>query len=320
MSLKKIAESIRNNQYIIEKMEISPIVQYIDKNSFKSNKIFSDIGEDSAAINYNEKLILLTTDRIRTSFIENFPFGAGFSSVLVSVDDIYACGGSPLAASIIISVKESNICNKLLEGICEGSQKFQVPIIRGHTNVNSKYYELSSTMIGEINKSDYISAGNAQKDDKIILAVDFDGKIGKASKFYYDTTTFKDSETVLKKRRSMNVLAKKHLVNASKDVSNGGIFGTLLQLIKYSNIGANVNINRILIPPILIENEYDLETYLQMYLTTSFVLTAPKNNCKEVIKIFNEFGLEAQIIGDIIKEKNLLKINDGINSIDVIRF
>ncbi|MFX1372949.1 MAG: AIR synthase-related protein [Promethearchaeota archaeon] len=320
MSLKKIAESIRNNQYIIEKMEISPIVQYIDKNSFKSNKIFSDIGEDSAAINYNEKLILLTTDRIRTSFIENFPFGAGFSSVLVSVDDIYACGGSPLAASIIISVKESNICNKLLEGICEGSQKFQVPIIRGHTNVNSKYYELSSTMIGEINKSDYISAGNAQKDDKIILAVDFDGKIGKASKFYYDTTTFKDSETVLKKRRSMNVLAKKQLVNASKDVSNGGIFGTLLQLIKYSNVGANVNINRILIPPILIENEYDLETYLQMYLTTSFVLTAPKNNCKEVIKIFNEFGLEAQIIGDIIKEKNLLKINDGINSIDVIRF
>ncbi|MFX1500430.1 MAG: AIR synthase-related protein [Promethearchaeota archaeon] len=320
MFLKKIAESIRNNQYIIEKMEISPIVQYIDKNSFKSNKIFSDIGEDSAAINNNEKLILLTTDRIRTSFIENFPFGAGFSSVLVSVDDIYACGGTPLAASIILSVKDPNICNKLLEGICEGSQKFQVPIIRGHTNVNSKYYELSSTMIGEIDKKDYISAGNAQKDDKIILAVDFDGKIGKASKFYYDTTTFKDSETVLKKRRSMNVLAKKHLVNASKDVSNGGIFGTLLQLVKYSNVGANVNINRILIPPILIDNKYDLETYLKMYLTTSFVLTAPENNCKDVIKIFKEFGLEAQIIGDITKEKNLLKINNEIDSIDVLKF
>ena len=52
------------------------------------------------------KYILVTTDRIRTSFIEKFPFGAGFSSILVSVDDIYACGGIPIAASLIISVKK----------------------------------------------------------------------------------------------------------------------------------------------------------------------------------------------------------------------
>ncbi|TKJ19889.1 MAG: hypothetical protein CEE43_14240 [Promethearchaeota archaeon Loki_b32] len=322
MSLKKIAKiaaNIRNNPYIIEKQEINPIVQYIDKNSFKSTKIFRDIGEDSAAIDDDEKLILITTDRIRTSFIENFPFGAGFSSILVSVDDIYACGGIPLAASIIISVKDPKTCNELLKGICEGSRKFQIPIIRGHTNVNSKCYELSTTMIGEIKKEDYISAGNAQIDDKIILAVDFDGKVGKASNLYYDTTTFKDSEIVLKKRRAMNVVASTHLANASKDVSNGGIFGTLIQLIKYSNVGADVNINRIILPPILSESEYDLNTYVKMYLTTSFILTAPENNCEKIFDIFREYGLDAQVIGEIIAQ-NKLKINDGNDSVDVIRF
>jgi len=321
MTLKKIANSIKNNQYILEKKQISPIVQFIDKNSFKSAKIFTDIGEDAATIKNDDKYILVTTDRIKTTFIENFPFGAGFSSILVSVDDIYACGGIPLAASIIISVKEPNICKELLEGICEGSQKFKVPVIRGHTNVHGKYYELSSTMIGEINKEDYISAGNAQVGDNIILAVDFDGKTGKASKLYYDTTTFKSSEEVLRKRKAMNMIAQKHIANASKDISNGGIFGTLIQMINYSNVGADVNITKIKIPPKLIDKGYDLETYIQMYLTTSFILTAPEVNCKEIVETFQEYGLNANIIGNIIKDPNLLRINNGKEeSIDVIRF
>ncbi len=320
MTLQKIADSIKTNQNIIEKKEINPIIKYIDNNTFKSTRIFTDIGEDAATIKNDDKYILVTTDRIKTSFIENFPRGAGYSSILVSVDDIYACGGTPLAASIIISVKDPESCEEILKGICEGSNKFKVPIIRGHTNVHGKCYELSSTMIGEINKEDYISAGNAQVGDNIILAVDFDGKVGKASKFYYDTITFKNSNTVLKKRKSMNEIAKKHLVNASKDVSNGGIFGTVLQLIKYSKVGANININKINIPSILINEGYDIETYIKMYLTTSFVLTAPNSNCKEIIDIFQKYEMNANVIGKIINDQNLLRINNGTESLDVIRF
>ena len=320
MILKKLADSIKNNPFILEKRDINPIVQFIDKNSYKSSRIFADIGEDSAAVEDDDKLILLTTDRIRTTFIENFPYGAGYSSILVSVDDIYACGGYPLAASIIISVKDETISQKLLGGICEASKKFQVPIVRGHTNINALGYELSSTIIGEINKSDYISAGNAKENDNIILVVDFNGRIGKANKSYYDTTTFESSEVVLNKRKAMNVVAVKHIANASKDIPNGGIFGSLLQMIKYSNVGANVNITDIKIPPILKKNQYNLETFFKMYLTTSFVLTASENNCGQIIEIFKEHNLDARIIGKIINEKGLLKLNDGKESIEVIKF
>ena len=317
--LKDIAEGIKKNKDIIEKIEISPIVQYIDQNTFKSARIGFDIGEDSAAIKYDDKYILITTDRIKTDFIENFPFGAGFSSILVSVDDIYACGGIPIAATIIISVKDINTCSTILEGICEASKRFQVPIIRGHTNPRGTSFELSSTMIGEIKKENYISAGNAQVDDNIILAVDFDGRIGKANKFYFDTTTFKNSEEVLKKRRAMNIIAEKKLANASKDISNGGIFGTTLQLIKYSNVGADININKIDIPPKLKELDYTLEMYVKMYLTTSFILTAPDQNCKDIINIFKKHNIESKVIGKIIKQK-VLKINDGKLTIEVIKF
>lgn len=319
--LTKLANSIRTNKNILEKKEINPIVQFIDENSYKSNKIHSDLGEDSAAIKNGSSYILCTTDRIITKFIENFPFGAGFSSILVSVDDIYACGGYPLAASIILSFKEEKIGNEIIKGICEASNKFHIPIIRGHTNTRSKCYELSSTVIGEVKKENYISACNAQIGDDIILAIDYDGKIGKASKYFYDTTTFKSSKQVLKKRKSMNIIAENKLVNSSKDISNGGIFGTLLQLIDYSNVGANIDISKIKIPPNLIKENYDLISFSKMYLTTSFILSAPHENREEIIDVFNKYGLVANKIGKIIKKKHLLKINSGNRGeVDVLQF
>ncbi len=317
--LKKIAECIKNNSNIIEKRSIDPVVQFINLNSFKSSRIFSDIGEDSAAIkNDNGMYTLVTTDRIKTTFIEKFPFGAGFSSILVGVDDIYACGGTPLAASLIISFKDQKIGQKIIEGVCAGSKRFNVPIIRGHTNMKN-YYELSTALIGEIKKEDYISAKNAQPNDNIILAVDFEGQIGRASNLHWDTVTYKSSEEVLNKRKSMNVIAQEHLANSSKDVSNGGIFGTIFQLIKYSKVGADINIEKIVIPPTLIEKAYNLETYVQMYLTTSYILTAPEETSQDVVKIFNDHDMSATVIGKIRSEPELA-ITDGSDSIKVIEF
>ena len=139
---------------------------------------------------------------------------------------------------------------------------------------------------------------------------------------YFDTTTFKSSEEVLRKRKAMNVIAERKLAHSSKDISNSGIFGTILQLIQYSGVGANVNINKIEIPPKLVKLNYTLDMYTKMYLTTSFILTAPKENCKEIVKIFENYGLNANVIGKIIKNKNLLRINEGDEnkSVDVIKF
>ena len=316
--LDKIAEYIRSNKNIIEKTDISPFVQKINGNSYKSPRVFSDIGQDSAAIkNNNDMLTLITTDRIKTSYIENFPLGAGFSSILVGVDDIYACGGKPLAISIIISFKDQILGQKMIDGICKGSKLFKVPIVRGHTNLK-KFNELSSTVIGEIKKDEYISATNAQDNDKIILAVDFSGKVGRASKLHWDTVTYKSSEEVLNKRKSMNEIAKLKIVNSAKDISNGGIFGTILQLINYSKVGANISVDKIEIPLLLRKSDYTIETYIQMYLTTSYILTAQQEYCEEIIKTFNNHGLTAAVIGEIIN-KNVLKINDGKDEIEVLQ-
>jgi len=305
--LDKIAEYIKSNKNIIEKNDISPFVQKINGNSYKSPRVFSDIGQDSAAIkNKNDMLTLITTDRIKTNYIENFPLGAGFSSILVGVDDIYACGGKPLAVSIIISFRDQILGQKMIDGICKGSNL-------------KEFNELSSTVIGEIKSDEYISATNAQDKDDIILAVDFSGKVGRASKLHWDTVTYKSSEDVLNKRKSMNEIAKLKIVNSAKDISNGGIFGTILQLINYSKVGADINIEKIVIPPTLIEKSYGLETYIQMYLTTSYILTTPKETSQAVLEIFNDYNMSAAVIGRIKCEPELT-ITDGKDTIKVVEF
>ncbi len=317
--LEKIKRAILESEQILEKREIKPIVQYINENAYKSPRIYSDYGEDSAAIYDNEKYMLLTTDRIKTSFIEKSPYGAGFSSILVSVDDIYCCGGVPLAGSIIIAYPDEIKGKKIVEGICDGSKKFQIPIIRGHTDSKSTCYELSSTMIGEINKEHYISAKNAQIGDKIILASDFNGKVGKASNLYWDTVTFKSSIEIIKKRTAMNEIAMQRLANASKDISNGGIFGTIMQLLFFSRLGADICVSNIILPQVLIDLGYTIEKYVKMYLTTSFVITAPEQNCGKINSIFTKHGMHTSILGTITEEP-VLKINDGKNSKKVIKF
>jgi hypothetical protein len=315
--LEKIAKSIRENDNIKEKRQIDPIVRQVNENSYVSSRIFTDLGEDSASIHFGEKLVLLTTDRIKTEYIENFPYGAGFSSLLVGVDDIYCCGGSPLAASLIISFKEKDHLDKIVQGAIDGSNKFHVPIVRGHTSTSGKYYELSSTMIGEIQKTDYISAQNAQENDIIILAIDEQGKIAESNKLYWDTVTFKSSEEVLFKRRSMNKIAQAHLAHSAKDVANGGIIGSVLQLCKYSKVGADISINKIQIPSLLMNgNYYDIETFLKMYLTTSYILTTQKEHSDEIITIFKKHLMNAFVIGKIIKDKDLI-INSGLESLKV---
>ena len=315
--LKQLAKTIKNNINITQKRSLNPIINLVRANSFVSQRIFSDYGEDSASIEENEKLILFTTDGIRTEFVKNFPYGAGFSAIMVSADDIYACGGYPIAASLVVSYADENIGKKIFRGICEGSQKFHIPIIRGHTDAISDIYALSISLIGEIPKSDYISARNAQIGDDILLIVDFNGKPGEASKYYWDTATFKSSEEILFSRRSMNEIAKKHLLNSSKDISNGGIFGTIYQLTEYSKVGADIDIDSIIIPDKLKGLNYSIEDYANMYLTTSFITTCKKNNTDESLQHFSKYDLHANKIGKITQE-TVLKIHN--NKEEIILF
>ena len=92
-----------------------------------------------------------------------------------------------------------------------------------------------------------------------------------------------------------------------------------MQLIKYSGVGADVNVESIVIPPKLLNVNYDLETYIQMFLTTSYLLTSPEENSQKVIEVLKKYNMSANVIGKVISKQEL-RISNKRESIEVINF
>jgi selenophosphate synthetase-related protein len=312
--LIRFINDLKNFENVERKTILFPIMDKIRKNSFRTDEIFSDMGEDAAGLILREnkdELILLTTDAITEEFSKKSPWAAGFSAIMACADDIYACGGTPIAASAIISSDQPKIRDQLLNGILEATHRFEIPLIRGHTSDKTSNIGVSATVIGKIKKNYYISAGGAQTGDTILIIADFEGRVGKSSKYYWDTVTYKSKEEILGKKQIMQKIAQKKLVHASKDVSNGGIFGTLLLLLQYSKKGAIIDLELIKAPKGVITPVFGLIDFVKMYLTSAFLVTTSESNYGEIKKIGSEHGLIVYKIGNITENTQIqLKYRD----------
>ena len=98
----------------------------------------------------------------------------------------------------------------------------------------------------------------------------------------------------------MNIIARKHLLTAGKDISNPGILGTLGMLLEASEVGATVELEKI--PR---NSSVNWEEWLKLYPGSGFVLTAEEENVEECIKMLEEVNITAMVSGHIIEEKKL---------------
>jgi len=97
-------EEIKSFQGFKNKQMVGKAIKLLKDAGFKSSHIFSSFGEDSAALEIDsENLLLFHADSIVESLINADPWGAGFFSVAVNVNDINAAGGLPIALVYVVS-------------------------------------------------------------------------------------------------------------------------------------------------------------------------------------------------------------------------
>ena len=156
------------------------LIDHLTKSfKLKNSSSIIGIGDDSAVVNNNSELTLMTSDIL----IEDVHFDLtymplkhlGYKSVIVNLSDIYAMNGD--AKQIIVSIAASNrfsveALEELYIGIELACKKFKIDLIGGDTSSSSKGLIISITAIGESEKDKITTRSGAKLNDLLVVTGD----------------------------------------------------------------------------------------------------------------------------------------------------
>lgn len=249
-------------------------------------------GDDAAVLPEGEGYLLFAAEGIVPSFVKENPWFAGFSSVMVNVNDIAAMGGVPYAV-VDVLFESAEVDNKrLLQGLRDGAAAFGVPCVGGHTGrASAAQSYLSVAIIGRAKR--LLSAFAAKPGHDLIAAIDLRGTY-RGTLNQFNAATCASSEQLRRQLRVLPMLAEEGLASAAKDISQAGLLGTLLMLCETSGVGAELALEQVPRPP-----EVDLERWLLSFPSFGFILSTEAHNTESALRCFERVGVAARRVGHV---------------------
>ena len=298
LNLEQLAAKLKQSLGIIQKQDIQIVSQILGLQT--DDRI--QIGDDCAAIPDGDGYLLLAAEGIWHVLVETDPWFAGWCAVMVNISDIAAMGGKAIAIVDTIWTEDTTKAIPLLEGLKAAAQAFNVPIVGGHTNFHSAYNALGVSILGRA--KNLISSFAAQPGDLLVVAVDLGGEMHPKFPFWNAATQTEPIQL----QENLNIfpyLAENNLCHAGKDISMGGIVGTLLMLIEASKCGAVLDLDRIIYPP-----GVNLETWLLCFPSYGFLLSIMPKNLDLVTKKFSEKNISCTLVGEITEGSQFILKSD----------
>lgn len=297
--LSDLVTRLRQSVGILHKKDIQTAAKILGDRIAKDETTEILLGDDCAAIHDGDSYLLLAAEGILPLLVETDPWFAGWCGILVNVNDIYAMGGYPIAVVDTLWSSSLETAGKIWEGMQAAAKAFKIPIVGGHTNCHSPYHALSVAILGR--SQQLITSFKARPGDSILVAANFQGKVHPQFPFCWDAATNADPFQLQKHLAILPELAQKKLCNAGKDISMGGIIGTVLMLLETSKVGAVLELDRIPHPL-----ELSLEDWLISFPSYGFLLSVRPENKAIVQSYFQQQGLICEKIGEVRSTKELV--------------
>jgi uncharacterized protein len=253
-------------------------------------------GDDAAAIPDENGYTLIAAEGIAPWFARDDPWFAGFCSVMVNLSDIAAMGGRALAIVDVLFAGAQMDNERILTGMRDASEVFQVPVVGGHTSRIQEDSALAAAVVGKAKK--LITSFDARPGQKLFYAVDLRGAYRGTLNF--NAATHKSASRLRENMALLPQLAEAGLVSAGKDVSMAGLLGTVAMLSESSGTGCLVDLSRVPRP-----ESVDLQRWLLSFPSYGYVLSVQPEHAEEVEQRFRLQEIACAEIGACTEEEGV---------------
>lgn len=256
------------------------------------------LGDDCAAIPDGQGHLLLAIEGLVQDFVEQMPWFAGYSGVMVNLSDIAAMGGRPMAVVDALWSRDQAQADPILQGMAAASAAYGVPIVGGHSNNRAAGGQLAVAVLGRAQA--LLSSFAARPGQALLMAVDLRGQWEGAYPFWNASTTA-PSARLRADLALLPELAEAGLCAAAKDISMAGILGTALMLMECSQVGAHIDLGAVPHPPG--HGPRDAPDawlrWLQAFPSFGYLLSVDPDRIGPVRQRFAERGIACSVIGEV---------------------
>jgi uncharacterized protein len=257
------------------------------------------VGDDCAAIPDGDGFLLFAAEGMLESFVADDPWFAGYCAVMVNLSDVAAMGGWPLAIVDVLWTPGLAHSETIWKGMAAASRAYGVPIVGGHTTLTkSGGAFLAAAVLGKARK--LISSFEARPGDDLLMAVDLRGSY-RGGKPFWNASVDAPAQRLQGDLALLPALAECGWCRSGKDISNGGIVGTLAMLLECSGIGAELALERIPRP-----EHVDLSRWLISFPSFGYLLSVPPEHTAGVIAHFATREIACARVGQITAQPALV--------------
>lgn len=257
-----------------------------------------NLGDDCAALpDGHGGYQLFAAEGILPSFVQEHPWFAGYSAVMVNVSDICAMGGLPQAITDMLWVQNPGDGDEVWAGMRAAAATFDVPVVGGHTTYQCEDRHLGVSILGRAQH--LLTSYDACPGETLMMAVDLNGRYVDGYPFW-NSATDASAERLRTNQELMGSVAKKGWSRAAKDISMGGIVGTLAMLLHTSQVGAALRLEAVPKPPAV-----DWKKWLVTFPSYGFLLTAAPEHEEAIRLLFQEHDVACAAVGEIQAEEGL---------------
>lgn len=293
---QKLIDKLQRDEALHRKKAIAPPLAEFSK-LWDFGHTVDPIGDDAAILRFSDEYLLFSCDGILPQLVQEEPYWAGYCSVLVSASDIYAMGGRPIAMVNLLSAPDEETSVLIAKGMAEGCRLLSVPMVGGHF-MPKESSGVATAIIGKA--SHVLRATQGKPEQLLIAAIDLEGEQYKHYG-HWNSTTMMTPEEMQGKLDVLPRLAEASLGHAARDISNAGILGTLAMLAENSGCGAEIHLERLPKP-----DSVEMDKWLRMYPGYGFILSVDTGDEAKVIKMFQERGIAANIIGKLTESRKVI--------------